>query len=209
MTDPRLDAPAFHRNAAPIAAELRRLLAGQTGHVLEIGSGTGQHIKEFAAALPHLNWWPTDPDPARRASIAAYSDDANLPNLNAPTDLDVLQPWPLGQPDHPPTDLTAILAINVIHIAPWPVTEHLIENAARHLSPGCHLILYGPFKQNGAHTAPSNAAFDESLRARDPTWGLRDLTEVKHLAMVHSLRDGERMDLPANNLVVSFRQPSG
>ncbi len=201
----KLDAPAFHRNHAPITAELERLLADATGSVLEIGSGTGQHVAKFAAALPHLTWWPTEPDPTRRASIAAYRDTANLANLRAPTALDVLDPWSLGQPDHPPTPLAAILAINVIHIAPWAVAEHLVANAARHLDTQGLLILYGPFKRDGHHTADSNAAFDHHLRSQNPDWGVRDLADLATLA-------GPRFALlppapmPANNFTVALQK---
>lgn len=204
MTDPRQDAPAFHRNHVPITAELKRLLGDSTGNVLEVGSGTGQHIVKFAAALPNLTWWPTEPDPARRDSIAAYRGDAGLPNVRPPTDLDATGEWRLGAPNRPPTGLSAILSLNVIHIAPWTVAEHLIENAAHHLRTGGRLILYGPFAKDGTHTAPSNAAFDTQLRAQNPAWGVRDLQEVMALAANHNLLLTDTVTMPANNLTVAF-----
>jgi SAM-dependent methyltransferase len=199
-----LIAPAVARNREPILAVLRRvvpspILPGR-GLVLEIASGSGEHAIHFAAALPHLSWQPTDPDPDARASIAAYRAAAQLPNLLSPLALDAAAPrWPVTQAD-------VIVAINMIHIAPWAAAEGLMAGAGRLLPAGGVLFLYGPFRERGQHTAPSNAAFDESLRTRDREWGVRDLDDVVALASRHGLALEERVTMPANNLSVVLRR---
>src|SRR5215470_3537793 len=192
-------APAVARNREPILAVLRRVLPAR-GLVLEIASGSGEHAVYFAAALPHLTWQPTDPDPEARDSIAAYRAAAQLPNLLPPLALDAASPnWPVAQSD-------MIVSINMIHIAPWAAAEGLMAGAERLLPAGGMLFLYGPFREHGQHTAPSNAAFDESLRARNREWGVRDLDEVAALANRHGLALEERVAMPANNLSVVFRR---
>jgi hypothetical protein len=192
-------APAVARNREPILAVLTRMLPAQ-GSVLEIASGTGEHAAYFAAHLPHLSWQPTDLDPAALASIAAHRAMANAANLLAPLRLDVQAPgWPVTQAD-------ALVSINMIHIAPWSAAEGLMAGAGRTLAPGQPLYLYGPFKENGGHTAPSNAAFDASLRAHDPAWGVRDLGDVRALADRHGLDFVERITMPANNLSLVFHR---
>jgi SAM-dependent methyltransferase len=197
-------APAVARNREPILAVLRRVVPSpslpERGLVLEIASGSGEHAIHFAAALPHLTWQPTDPDPEARESIAAYRAAAQLPNLLAPLALDAAASrWPVTQAD-------VIVAINMIHIAPWAAAEGLMAGAERLLPAGGVLFLYGPFRECGQHTAPSNAAFDESLRARNREWGVRDLDEVVALASQHGLALEERVAMPANNLSVVFRR---
>jgi SAM-dependent methyltransferase len=192
-----LASPAVARNRDPILAVLRRVLPAR-GTVLEIASGTGEHAVHFAAGLPHLTWQPTDPDTDALASIAAHRAWAQLPNLLAPLVLDACAPsWPVTRAD-------AVVAINMIHIAPWTAAEGLMSGAGRLLAPGGVLYLYGPFKENGRLTAPSNAAFDASLRARDPQWGVRDLDAVAALASEHRLALSERVAMPANNLSLVF-----
>jgi len=203
MTSPpppgALTAPAVARNRQPILAVLRRVLPAR-GLVLEIASGSGEHAVYFAAALPHLTWQPTDPDPEARDSIAAYRAAAQLPNLLPPLALDAASPnWPVAQSD-------MIVSINMIHIAPWAAAEGLMAGAERLLPAGGMLFLYGPFREHGQHTAPSNAAFDESLRTRNREWGVRDLDEVAALASQHGLALEERVAMPANNLSVVFRR---
>jgi cyclopropane fatty-acyl-phospholipid synthase-like methyltransferase len=203
MTSPlppgALAAPAVARNREPILAVLRRVLS-EPGLVLEIASGSGEHAVYFAAALPHLTWQPTDPDPEARASIAAYRAATALPNVLPPLALDAAASrWPMTQAD-------ALVSINMIHIAPWAATEGLMAGAKRLLPAGGVLFLYGPFREHGQHTAPSNAAFDESLRARNEEWGVRDLAEVAALASRHGLALEERVAMPANNLSVVFRR---
>ena len=191
----RLHAPATARNKEPILGVLRRVLPPR-GLVLEIASGTGEHVAHFAAALPHLVFQPSDANGANLASIAAWA--AALANVAAPIVLDVhRQPWPVARAD-------ALVCINMIHISPWSAAAALFEGAAAALPPTAPLVLYGPFKRDGRHTAPSNAEFDESLRARDPSWGVRDLGEVADLAASKGFGAPEIFPLPANNLAVVF-----
>jgi cyclopropane fatty-acyl-phospholipid synthase-like methyltransferase len=194
-----LTAPAAARNRDPILAVLREVLPA-TGTVLEIAAGTGEHAVHFAAALPRLFWQPTDPDEHARASIAAHAAAAGLANMLPALALDASAAvWPVGHAD-------AIVSINMIHIAPWHATEGLMAGAARLLPRGAPLYLYGPYRVHGEHTVPSNAAFDESLRARDPAWGVRDLDEVVALAAGHGHRLERTVAMPANNLSVVFRR---
>jgi SAM-dependent methyltransferase len=191
-------APAVARNRDPILAVLKRVLPAQ-GTVLEVASGTGEHAAYFAAHLPHLTWQPTDIDPAALTSIAAHRTTAGAANLLAPLELDVrAPPWAVTQAD-------AVVSINMIHIAPWSAAEGLMAGAGRLLADGQPLYLYGPFQENGRHIAPSNAAFDASLRAQDPAWGVRDLGDVRALADRYSLEFVERVAMPANNLSLVFR----
>jgi Protein of unknown function (DUF938) len=197
-----LSSPAVARNRDFILAVLRRVLP-ERGVVLEIASGSGEHAVHFAAALPDLTWQPTDPDPQARDSIAAYRAAAQLPNLLPPLALDATSPtWSVTQAD-------AMVSINMIHIAPWVAAEGLMAGAERLLPAGGVLFLYGPFREHGQHTAPSNAAFDESLRARNREWGVRDLDEVAALASRHGLALEERVAMPANNLSLVFRRRAG
>ena len=202
MSDHRSDAlvaPAVARNRDPILAVLRRVLPTE-GTVLEIASGSGEHAVYFAAGLPNLTWQPTDVDPVALKSISAHRDLAALPNLQSPVKLDVqAAAWPITRAD-------ALVCINMLHIAPWSAAEGLIVGAGRVLPPGGVLYLYGPFQQSGQHTAPSNAAFDESLRARNPEWGVRDVTDVAELAGRKGLELAEQIAMPANNLSVVFRR---
>lgn len=202
MTDPYVEgaqtSPAVARNRDPIFAVLRRVLPAD-GTVLEIASGTGEHAIHFAAALPHLTWQPADLDPDALKSISAYRSCARLPNLLPPLQLDAASPfWPVTSAD-------AMVSINMIHIAPWTAAEGLMAGAERILSAGDVLYLYGPFKEDGRHTAASNAAFDASLRARNLQWGVRDVSEVSDLARRHGLALVERIAMPVNNLSLVFQ----
>jgi hypothetical protein len=189
---------AVARNREPILAILRRVLPAH-GLVLEIASGTGEHAVHFATGLPHLDWQPTDRDADARQSIAAHRALARLPNLLAPLELDAsARSWPVARAD-------AVVAINMIHIAPWTATQGLMAGSGRALPPGGVLYLYGPFKEDGRHTAPSNADFDAGLRARNPDWGVRDLADVSDLARAQGLDLVERISMPANNLSLIFR----
>jgi hypothetical protein len=191
--------PAVMRNRDPILAVLRRVLPAQ-GTVLEIASGTGEHAVHFAAGLPQLLWQPTDRDADALRSISAHQASAQLPNLLPALALDASAPvWPLAAAG-------AIVAINMIHIAPWTAAEGLLAGACRTLASGGVLCLYGPFKENGRHTAPSNVAFDASLKSRDPAWGVRDLGEVADLANSRGFDLVERVVMPANNLSVVFQR---
>lgn len=196
----RLSAPAAERNAAPIREALAPLFSGRCGLALEIGSGTGQHAAEWAGAFPALDWQPSDPEPGHLDSIAAWVEASGLPNLRAPLRLDARDPWPIEPP------LAAVMAINVIHISPWTVAEAIVAGAARHLGPEGVLVFYGPFREGGRHTTESNAAFDASLRARDPAWGVRDLDDVTALAAETGLSGPQITRMPANNLTVVYRR---
>jgi SAM-dependent methyltransferase len=197
-TDART-APATARNRDSILTVLRRILPAK-GTVLEIASGTGEHAVYFAQALPNLTWQPSDPDESARKSIAAHRERANLPNLLPPFELDAsTETWPLARVD-------AIVAINMTHIAPWAATEGLMTGAERLLLPGGVLYLYGPYKENGQHIAPSNALFDADLIARNPEWGVRNLDDVRALASQHKFDFVERASMPANNLSIVFRK---
>jgi len=202
--DGRLDAAAFHRNHAAIAPVLEAFLRGQTGDVLEIGSGTGQHAVAFAARLPGITWWPTDLNDNHLRSIAAWRTYAKLPNVQAPVPLDAsATDWRLHERNLP-ASFIAMFCANVIHIAPWAVAGGLFAGAARHLVAGGRLFLYGPFRRNGMHNAPSNAAFDQSLRNQNPEWGVRDTADLKILGAAHGLRLAELIEMPANNAVLVF-----
>lgn len=190
--------PACERNRAPILEQLQALLP-PSGLVLEIASGSGQHAVHFAAGLPGLHWQPTDADPVALASVAAWRAEAALPNLLPPLALSVLEPWPIAQAD-------AIFCANMVHISPWECTLALLAGAARVLPPGGRLVLYGPYRRDGQMVA-SNVAFDESLRRRDPRWGVRDLEALLAAATGFSL---ERIvEMPANNLIVSLSRDAG
>jgi SAM-dependent methyltransferase len=204
--DGRLDAAAFHRNHAPIWAVLSRLLAGRSGDVLEAGSGTGQHVVQFATHRPDLVWWPSDLNEQHLRSIAAWRAHAGLSNVRPPHRIDLSDPgWfaTLRQQDGP-AELAAIFCANVIHIAPWVVAEGLFAGAAQALAPGGLLMLYGPFKRDGKHTAVSNAVFDTSLRERDPDWGVRDIADLDALATRAGLSLHESVEMPANNMILVF-----
>ncbi len=195
-----LASPATARNTAPILEVLKAHLPAR-GRVLEAASGAGEHAVAFAAALPGLEWTPSDPSAEARASIAAWADAAGLPNLRPPLALDMLDEagWPKGP-------VEAVVCINMVHISPWAATEGLMRLAGRILRrPGGLLALYGPYREAGIELAPSNAAFDESLKARDPAWGLREREAVTAAAKAEGLAFTLRLEMPANNLMLLFR----
>ncbi|CAD6535912.1 DUF938 domain-containing protein [Paraburkholderia sabiae] len=203
MTTPdpnlRQHAPAAERNREPILAVLERVLPA-SGTVLEIASGTGQHAIHFAAALPKLVWQPSDPGEDARASIAAWTAHSGLANVRAPLALDVRDAsWGIDA-------AAAIVCINMIHISPWESAQALIGGAGRLLQTGGVLFLYGPYRRGGAHTAPSNAAFDAQLRSRDSSWGVRDMEDVVALADAAGFDSDEPVEMPANNFCLVFRK---
>ncbi len=192
-----LNAPATQRNKSFIADVLAKHLPRQ-GLVLETASGTGQHVVHLAALHPALQFLPTDPDPRHLQSITAWVHASGVSNVLEPLALDVLQDdWPVARAD-------AVLNINMIHISPWASCAALMSGAARVLPVGAPLYLYGPYKQGGVHTAPSNEAFDESLRRTNPAWGVRDLEAVVEAAAQAGLGLLEVVPMPANNLSVIF-----
>lgn len=195
-------APAVLRNREPIREILARVMP-ETGTVLEIGAGSGEHAVYFAGAFPKMSWHPTDADPTCVASVDAWAAEANLANLRPAVRLDVTaSPWPDAVPD--PVDI--VFSANVIHIAPWEVAEGLIAGAGRIVKPSGALVLYGPFKIDGEHTAPSNAAFDTSLKQMDGRFGVRDLGNVTAEAKKHGFCLAERHTMPANNFSLIFRK---
>ncbi len=199
MTDARLSAPAAARNRGPIAEVLRKILPAR-GLVLEIASGTGEHVAHFAEALPGLTFQPSDPKPEARASIDAWSAATGLGNIRPAILLDAARsPWPVSQAD-------ALICINMIHISPWTATEGLFAGAAGILPAGAPLYLYGPYLREGVETAASNLGFDASLRAQDPEWGLRDLATVAATAARNGFSGPDVVEMPANNLSVIFRR---
>jgi SAM-dependent methyltransferase len=197
-SDPRLYHPHVARNRQPILEVLKRGLPHQ-GLVLEVASGSGEHAAFFAKNLPSLIWQPTDTDRAALASIAAHRAAADEPNLLSPLYLDVAaERWPVERAD-------AVICINMIHITPWAACEGLVAGAKRVLRGAGILYLYGPYKIDGRHTAPSNQEFDTSLRAQNAEWGVRDLGDLADLAKRHGLALVETVSMPANNLSVIFR----
>jgi len=193
-------APSTARNRQPILDVLAPRLPDKA-RVLEVASGAGEHAMFLTAALPPVRWQPTDRDADALASIAAWQASARLPNLAPPLRLDAadLATWPAGPFD-------AVVCINMVHISPWAATEGLMAGAGRVLTSGGRLFFYGPFLEADVETAPSNLAFDQSLKSRDPAWGLRDLAEVTALAHANGLGFAERIAMPANNLVVMFEK---
>lgn len=196
----KLSSPAAERNRDAIADVLRRWLS-PTGLVLEVASGTGEHATHFARAFPRVRWQPSDPDAEARASIEAWREEAGLSNLLPPIALDA------SAAEWPPDRADAILCINMVHISPWATTLGLLDGAARLLAPDAPLILYGPYRQAGVPTAPSNEAFDASLKVRNPAWGLRSVEQVRDAAEPRFASE-EIAAMPANNLMLLFRRTS-
>jgi SAM-dependent methyltransferase len=194
-----LSAPAAERNKQPILEVLERVLPA-SGLVLEVASGTGQHVAHFAKALTSLAWQPSDPDPRARRSISAWIAEEGLANVREPLDLDVRRhPWPVSACD-------ALVCINMTHISPWAATEALFQGAAPLLPQNGVIYLYGPYRLDGRHTAESNAAFDATLRAQDPEWGVRDMEAVVDIAQRCGFEFLESVPMPANNQSVTFRK---
>jgi hypothetical protein len=206
--DEPLSSPSAERNREPIAAVLRRCLPA-TGAVLEIASGTGEHVAWFATQFPGLVFQPSDPGRAQRGSIAAWITAAGVATIRPPLALDVAaSDWERNADI--PRPLAAILCINMIHISPWAATLGLTRGAGHLLADGGVLFLYGAYKRGGRHTAPSNAAFDASLRAQHPDWGVRDLETVTAEADRAGFALDEVVEMPANNVSVIFRRrPAG
>jgi hypothetical protein len=204
-SDNRQFAPATQRNRDPILAVLRDVLP-PTGTVLEISSGTGEHAIFFAPRLTPRRWLPSDPNPIARASIAAWRKHEPAENLEAPIPLDAQDPTWSVESQQLSEPICAIVNINMIHIAPWSACLGLMQGANRILPSGGILYLYGPYKQDGKHTAPSNEMFDESLRLQDPEWGVRDLGAVIEVAQSHQFSLLKTVEMPANNLSVVFQK---
>ena len=197
--DGKWSIPAAERNKDPILGVLARVLPSR-GLVLEVASGTGQHVMHFAEALSGLTWQPSDPDAELRESIAMRIQEERRANVKGPIDLDVTKhPWPLQTAD-------AVVAINMIHVAPWSATLALFEGAKALLSTEHVLFLYGPYRRFGHHTSEGNAQFDRDLRANNPEWGLRDLEAVSDVAVGAGFVLAETVEMPANNFTLVFRR---
>jgi hypothetical protein len=195
-------APSAERNREPLLPVLREVLPPR-GNVLEVASGTGQHAVFFSRAFPGLAWQPTDADPTARESIAAWRQEEGPPNLREPLELDAsASTWPVESAD-------AIVCINMVHISPWEACQGLMRGAGRVLPPGGPLVLYGAYFIEGRPTAPSNLAFDASLRERNPAWGVRELGAVTEEARAHGLERDRVIDMPSNNFTVVFRKRGG
>jgi len=199
MTARKIHAPACERNREPIV-EVLRSVDGFRGDVLEIASGTGMHALFFTMALPEVRWQPTDADDGALASIAAWREDDDTGRLLEPIRLDVLsRPWPVGRAD-------ALFNANMIHISPWACTRGLFAGAAEILAEGAPLVLYGPYRIDGERWAESNERFDESLRGRDPSWGVRALADVCEVAAEAGFELERRVPMPAENQTLVFRR---
>lgn len=201
-TPPIQHSPAAERNQGPILAQLLALLP-PAGAALEIASGTGQHAAHFASALPGWTWQPTDQQSTHFGSITGWAAQAGVGNVRAPLRLDVLQsPWPSDDPAFGTASFDLIYCANMLHIAPWACCAGLLQGAARYLAPGGCLVTYGPYLEDGVPTAPGNLSFDASLRAQDPSWGIRRIDDVAAVAAQSGLRLTARYTLPANNLLL-------
>ena len=197
--DRRMFSPSTERNRGHILPVLQRILP-DAASVLEVGSGTGEHAVYFCAHMPWLHWQPTEGDPAAIDSITAWISHSGLPNIETPLELELnSETWPVRHAD-------AVVAINVLHYSPWSSTAALFRGAARVLPKGGIVYCYGPYRRNGAHTAPSNAAFDEWLHDVDPGFGVRDLEAVEAEAREHGFRLDEVIEMPANNFSLIFRR---
>lgn len=202
LADGKWFLPPSERNKGPILDVLSRVLP-RRGVVLEIASGTGQHVVHFAKALPSLTWQPSDPDPELRESIALRVGEEQLTNVNTPIDLDVTRlPWPLHTAD-------AVVCINMIHCAPWSATRALLEGAKALLPTQHVLFLYGPYRRFGQHTSRNDEQFDSDLRAHNPEWGLRDLEAVSDVAGRAGFLLAEIVEMPANNFSLVFKRREG
>jgi len=193
------EAPAAARNRGPIADVLADELP-PAGLVLEIASGTGEHVIHFAERFPQLQWQPSDPDAEALASIAAWIADSGLGNIAPPLQIDAsAAAWPVEHAD-------AIVCINMVHISPTAASEGLLAAAGRLLPQGAPLVLYGPWLEDHVETAESNRAFDASLKSRNPQWGLRNTAWMEDLASSHGLRRANRVEMPANNIMLVYRK---
>jgi hypothetical protein len=190
-------APATERNRDVIAQTLARVLPTE-GLVLEVASGTGEHVVHFAKMFPALTWQPSDPDPIALASINAWRADSKVPNVRPAMLLDASADWPIAQAD-------AVVCINMTHISPWAATVGLLRNAARLLPQSAVLFIYGPYNQRDVPLADSNAAFDAALRQQNALWGLRFVEDIAAEAHVSGLHLDSVIDMPANNLSLIFR----
>jgi SAM-dependent methyltransferase len=203
--DARLHSPVFLRNSAPLLVTLAPWFAGRAGPALEIGAGTGQHAAAFRLGFPGLDWIASDPDPSHRASVAAWATEAGLPERPV-LDIDAATDWAGSAEVAALGPLTAVVSMNVIHIAPIAVTEGIVRGAGRALAPEGLLVFYGPFRENGVHTGEGNRRFDEGLRAENREWGVRDVADISDMAKAAGLSPAALIAMPANNRLLIFRR---
>ena len=207
--DGRMDTPAFHRNHTHVVELLSAELTLKGGDILEIGSGSGQHALVYAKAFPTHVFWPSDFNQEHVLSIEAWRQSDGTDNLRAPFQLDVtMEDWGISTGGRPPSDLAGIISLNMVHISPITAAEGLFRGAGQYLGAAGKLFLYGPFKKDGEHTAPSNAEFDSWLRNNDPAWGVRDVGEVERIAAQHGLELERAAPMPANNFTLIFKRKS-
>ena len=198
-----LDSPSFHRNIDPLESVLKKILADETGHFLEVGSGSGQHIARFATCFPNFQFQPSEIDPEKFESIEAWVAQANVRNVLPPLKLDVVKhPWLLDAS----VRFDVIFVSNVIHISPWRVTEAIFEGATQHATDLAKILFYGPFKLNGTHTAASNEQFEVWLKEQSPDFGVRDIKEVSRVAEENGFALANQHTMPANNFLMEFRR---
>ncbi len=203
--DARLHSPVVLRNSPPLLVALSPWFAGRSGPVLEIGSGTGQHAAAFRLGFPGLDWIASDPDAGHRASVAAWAAEAGLAERPV-LDIDAATDW-AGMPEVAAQgQLTAVISMNVIHIAPIAVAEGIVRGAGRALAPQGLLVFYGPFREHGVHTGDGNRRFDEGLRTENPAWGLRDVADIADMAKAAGLSPAALIAMPANNRLLIFRR---
>ena len=203
----RIDTPAFHKNFPYIIEVLKTEFGANSGNILEIASGSGQHALFFANTFPAIVFWPSDLQSYHLQSIEAWRQDATLDNLRPPFQLDVLKKnWGIGEVDRPPDGLDAIININMIHISPIEAARNLFWGSSVHLGINGKLILYGPFMKDGQHTSTSNAEFDQWLRSKDPSWGVRGIEEISVFANSNQLVLDRLVPMPANNFMLIYRR---
>ncbi len=203
--DKRQFSPACERNKDPILVVLKQHLPDQP-HVLEVASGSGEHGHYFCQQLPHIIWQPSDIDPRYQESVVAWQKHQPLDNFLPPLTLNMTdETWF----NNVKNTINSMFNANMAHISPWAATEGLFNGAGQVLNPNGKLFLYGPFKIEGQHTAPSNSEFDKSLKARNPQWGIRNLEDITALAKQNGLVIEQKIAMPANNFMLIFRHKSG
>jgi len=204
-----MDTPAFHRNHKFVAEVLEQHLSAATGDVLELASGSGQHVVVFANALPNLTFWPSDLESEQVQSINTWRQESDCANIESAIHLNVTdQNWGFGVENRPPDKLTAIINLNMVHISPIEVAEGLFRGAGQYLQSDGRLFLYGPFKHDGRHNSAGNAQFDDNLRRQNPEWGVRDIKELEIFAADNGLALDKSIDMPANNFTLVFGRGS-
>ena len=206
LDDGRLDASSFHRNSDPVKAVVDKHVSATASHVLEVASGTGQHVCNWALLRPECTFWPTDLAPFHIDSINGWRSFFNLTNIRPAHKLDITTEDWCDAAGHPYPPLDAVIGMNILHIAPWAVSEGLFSGAGKALKSGGVLMIYGPFKKAGQHISDSNVQFDQNLRQTDPDWGVRDQDDLDRLAVGAGLTPEAPEPMPANNFTLIYRK---